>query len=629
MNRYQRRFPVGAEPTPHGTVHLRVWAPRRRKVEIVVESETSKPLHCIALTEDGEGYFAVETDQLRPGSRYRFRLDGESGLYPDPASRFQPDGPHGSSQVVDPQFSWSDQVWRGVELEGQVLYELHIGTFTPEGTWRAAADRLSTLADLGVTLVEVMPVADFPGRFGWGYDGVNLFAPTRLYGTPDDFRRFVDRAHGLGLGVILDIVYNHLGPDGNYLGQFSDRYLSERYQSEWGDAINFDGPGAGPVREFFVANAGYWIDEFHLDGLRLDATQQIFDTSERHILAELTKRVRHADQGRRTVVIAENETQEVRLIQPPEQRGFGIDALWNDDFHHAAIVALTGWNEAYFSDYRGSPQEFVSSAKHGFLYQGQWYTWQGKRRGTPTLGVPRQRFVTYIENHDQVSNSARGDRVTQLTSPARWRALTALLLLGPGTPLLFMGQEFAASTPFLFFADHEPELAAKVRTGRADFLAQFPSLAEPAVRASLPDPADPHTFERCRLDWSELDRHRAAWELHRDLIALRKSDPVLRRQGADGLDGAVLGPSAFVLRWLAPEGDDRLLLVNLGTTLHFSPAPEPLLAPPAGRRWEQHWSSQDPRYGGLGVPPVEGDELNWRLPGESAVLFVPTSDAVE
>jgi maltooligosyltrehalose trehalohydrolase len=437
----------------------------------------------------------------------------------------------------------------------------------------------------------------------------------------------VDRAHALGLGVLLDVVYNHLGPDGNYLGRFSDRYLSDRYRSEWGDALNFDGPGAGPVREYFLANAGYWIEEFHLDGLRLDATQQIFDASKRHILGELTERVRQAARGRGTVVVGENETQQVRLIRPADQRGFGIDALWNDDFHHAAIVALTGQDEAYYSDYRGNPQELVSATKYGFLFQGQRYKWQGKRRGTPTFGVPRERFIHFLQNHDQVANSARGQRVTDLASPARWRALTALLLLGPETPMLFMGQEFGATTPFLYFADHEPGLAAKVREGRAEFLAQFPSIAQPTVRSTLADPADARTFERSRLDWDELDRHRTTWELHRDLLALRRDDPVLRRQGADGFDGAVLGPAAFILRWFGPHGDDRLLLVNLGTTLHFDPAPEPLLAPPEGRRWRQRWSSQDPSYGGLGTAAVESDETNWRLPGESAVLLEPGPDA--
>ncbi len=627
MTIQQRRLPIGAELTSARTVRLRVWAPDRRRVELVGIDSHDKPLFCKDLLAEPEGYFSIETADLGPGSRYRFRLEGEPDLLPDPASRFQPQGPHGPSQVVDPAFPWTDQRWPGVRLEGQVIYELHIGTFTPQGTWHSAEDKLSTLADLGVTLVEVMPVAEFPGRFGWGYDGVDLFAPSHLYGAPDDFRRFVDRAHSLGLGVLLDVVYNHLGPNGNYLGRFSGRYFSDRYKGEWGDAINFDASGAGPVREFFLANAGYWIEEFHLDGLRLDATQQIFDASDRHILSELTTRVRQAAEGRLTLVVGENEPQQIQLVRPDAQGGYGLDALWNDDFHHASNVALTGRDEAYFSDYRGTPQELVSAAKYGFLFQGQRYKWQQKRRGTPSFGVPRPRFIHYLQNHDQVANSARGDRITALTSPGRWRALTALLLLGPETPMLFMGQEFAASSPFLYFADHEPALAAKVREGRREFLAQFPSVALASLKQALADPSDPWTFERSRLDWSELGRHQPAWRLHRDLLEVRRNDPVIRRQGADGFDGAVLAPTAFALRWFGLEGDDRLLLVNLGVTVHLDPAPEPLLGPPGARLWRERWSSQDLRYGGIGNPPVESDETNWSIPGECAVLLEPGPDA--
>jgi maltooligosyltrehalose trehalohydrolase len=294
------------------------------------------------------------------------------------------------------------------------------------------------------------------------------------------------------------------------------------------------------------------------------------------------------------------------------------------------MVALTGRDEAYYTDYRGSPQELLSAVKYGFLYQGQRYKWQRQRRGTPTFGVPRARFIHFLQNHDQIANSAQGERVTRLTSPARWRALTALLLLAPETPMLFMGQEFAASTPFLYFADHEPELAAQVREGRARFLAQFPSIALPALTDALADPADPRTFERSKLDWAELERHRPAWELHRDLLALRRSDHVLRRHGEAGFDGAVLGPTALVVRWFGVDGDDRLLAVNLGIPLHLDPAPEPLLAPPLGKRWRMVWSSEDPRYGGLGTPPVESDASNWQLSGECAVVLAPAAhDAVD
>jgi maltooligosyltrehalose trehalohydrolase len=504
---------------------------------------------------------------------------------------------------------------------------MHIGTFTPEGTWAAAAQQLPALADLGVTVLEVMPVAEFPGQFGWGYDGVDLFAPTRLYGRPDDFRAFVDRAHAAGLGVILDVVYNHLGPDGNYLKQFAEGYFTDRYANEWGEAINFDGPDAGPVREFYVANAGYWIDEYHLDGLRLDATQSIHDASPEHVLAAVARRVRAAARGRKTFLVAENEPQEARLARPAERGGYGLDALWNDDFHHSARVVLSGHNEAYYTDYLGTAQEFVSAAKWGYLYQGQRYRWQGKRRGTPALDLPAAAFVTFTQNHDQVANSARGLRPHAVASPGRHRAVTALLLLGPGTPMLFMGQEFDATSPFLFFADHNPELAKLVARGRADFLAQFPSVATPPVRERLPDPADLRTFRSCKLDTSEREKHAAAYALHRDLLRLRREDPVFRGQRRGRLDGAVLGPEAFVLRWFGGEHGDRLLLVNFGRDLDLDPAPEPLLAPPEGKVWEMLWSSEDPRYGGQGTPPPDTEE-NWRALGNAAVVLHPVNEPV-
>ncbi|MGH7969277.1 MAG: malto-oligosyltrehalose trehalohydrolase, partial [Limisphaerales bacterium] len=445
---------------------------------------------------------------------------------PDPASRFQPDGPHGASEIVDPnRFAWTDQEWQGVPRNGQVLYEMHIGTFTTEGTWAAAAAQLPELKDLGITVIEMMPVADFPGRFGWGYDGVCLFAPTRLYGTPEDLRAFVDRAHNLGLGVILDVVYNHLGPDGNYLRDYSDDYFTDRYANEWGQAINFDGPNSGPVREFFLTNARYWIEEFHFDGLRFDATQQMFDSSPVHILAELSKHVRNAGGRRKTYLVSENEPQQARLVRSIENGGYGMDALWNDDFHHSATVAATGHNEAYYSDYYGTPQELVSCAKRGFLYQGQWCSWQKQHRGNPALGLEPGQFINFIQNHDQVANSLRGFRLDQLTSPGRFRALTALLLLGPATPMLFQGQEFGASAPFLFFADHNPDLARLVAKGRRGFLRQFPTIGDPEADSCLADPAADETFFSCKLDRAERRTNAATYQLHRDLLKLRREDP--------------------------------------------------------------------------------------------------------
>jgi maltooligosyltrehalose trehalohydrolase len=620
-----RRMPIGAEPLPGGGVHFRVWAPRCHAVQAVLEAGPGAPA-TVALARDEGGYFGGTAEGAGAGTRYRYRLDGGESPYPDPASRFQPEGPHGPSEVVDPgAFRWGDDGWRGVEPGREVLYELHVGTFTPEGTWAAAAGQLEALAELGVTLLEVMPVADFPGDFGWGYDGVDLFAPTRLYGAPDDFRRFVDRAHALGVGVILDVVYNHLGPDGNYLPRYSESYFTDRYQTEWGEPLDFDGPGSGPVRELFVANAAYWIREFHLDGLRLDATQNIYDAHDppEHILTLVTRAAREAGGGRRIFVVAENEPQDTTLLRSPERGGYGMDAAWNDDYHHAALVALTGRNEAYYSDYLGAPQEFVSAARWGYLYQGQNYRWQRKRRGTPALDLPPRSFVAFLQNHDQVANSLRGARIDRLASPARLRAMTALTLLGPAIPLLFMGQEFAASAPFLYFADHSGDLARQVREGRREFLSQFPSIAAALEEADATDPDDPATFRRCKLDPSERESHAEAHALHRDLLRLRREDPVIRAAGEHRPDGAVLGGDSFALRYSGAAGDDRLLVVNLGRDLHFSPAPQPLLAPPAGDRWTVLWSSEDERYGGSGAPPPESEDGAWFLPGEAAVLLGP------
>jgi maltooligosyltrehalose trehalohydrolase len=618
MHRH-RKFPIGAEVTDGG-VHFRVWAPRRRRVEVILEP-AGQP---VALEPEPHGYHAGLAAGVGAGALYRFRLDGDSYLYPDPVSRFQPEGPHGPSQVVDPtRFAWRDQDWRGAALAGQVIYEIHIGTFTREGTWEAAARELPELAGVGITVVEVMPVAEFPGKFGWGYDGVDFFAPTRLYGTPDDFRRFVDRAHALGLGVILDVVYNHFGPDGNYLRQFAEHYFTDRHENEWGESINFDDEHAGPVREFFATNAAYWVDEYHLDGLRLDATQQMFDESPEHILTVIGRRVREAARGRATLVVAENEAQEARLARPLERGGYGLDGVWNDDFHHSAHVALTGHNEAYYADYLGEPQEFISAVKWGYLYQGQRYQWQQKRRGTPALDLPPAAFVTFIQNHDQVANSGHGLRCHLLTSPGRYRTLTALLLLAPGTPLLFQGQEFAADAPFFFFADHNPDLAKLVGKGRAKFLAQFPSVALPESQARLPDPADPATFARCKLDFAERERHRHQYDLHRDLLRLRREDATFRAQRPRGVDGAVLASHVFVLRYFGDGGADRLVVVNLGRDLHLWLTPEPLLAPPEGARWRIVWSSEDLKYGGSGTPILETD-AGWRLPGETLVVLAPS-----
>jgi maltooligosyltrehalose trehalohydrolase len=575
-----------------------------------------------SLDREDTGHFSGLLREAKPGSLYRYRIDaGET--YPDPASRFQPDGPHKASQVVDPcAFRWTDDSWPGLKLNGQVIYEMHIGTYTPEGTWQAAARKLEHLRDTGITVLEVMPVSDFPGEFGWGYDGVHPFAPTRLYGKPDDFRHFVDRAHSLGLGVILDAVYNHFGPDGNYFGQFSKHYFTDRHKTDWGSAINYDSADCGPVRDMVISNAAYWITEYHLDGLRLDATQNIYDDSKDHVLAALGRSAREAAGRRGILIVAENEPQAVKLVRPAQQHGYGLDMLWNDDYHHTALVALSGHSEAYYSDYKGTPQEFISAMKYGYLYQGQWYNWQQKRRGTPSFGVPPAAFVIFTENHDQIANSVRGMRSRQTTDPGTFRAITALTLLGPGTPMLFQGQEFGATAPFHYFADHVPELNRQVRAGRTDFMSQFLTAGTPEMNGCVPDPADRRTFEECKIDWAELEKNRSIYNMHRDLLRLRREDSVLRTQRAGGVDGAVLGPHTFVLRYFGERDQDRLLVVNLGPDLHLSPAPEPLLAPLEDAGWTIEWSSEAPAYGGCGTPPLETDQ-NWWIPGRAAVLLKP------
>jgi len=609
----ERRFPAGAEPCIDG-VHFRVWAPARQRVDVAIDTEI------VPLKKEADGYFSGVAEGAQPGMRYGFLINGRERIFPDPASRFQPEGPHGLSQIVDPQsYDWKDQGWKGVRINEQVIYEMHIGTFTPAGTWNAAQDLLPELERTGITLLEIMPVAEFPGRFGWGYDGVAMFAPTHLYGTPDDFRAFVDRAHALRIGVILDVVYNHLGPDGNYLREYSPTYFTQRYKNEWGDAINFDGPGSEAVREFFVSNACYWIEEFHLDGLRFDATQQIFDSSPEHILAEICRDARRAAGQRSLVFVAENEPQDTRIVRTGES-GYGLDGMWNDDFHHSVKVALTGRNEAYYSDYSGRPQELISAVKWGFLYQGQHYCWQGKGRGTYALDLPSASFVNYIQNHDQIANSAYGWRPQELSDIGTYKAMTALLLLSPGTPMLFQGQEYGASTPFLYFADHKDDIAQSVRKGREKFLNQFRSLAHSRRERPIIFPDDPASFERSKLNPDERKEKVHMVALHRDLLSLRRTDPVFRAQRADWIHAAVLGSAAFLLRFVSAHHGDRLLIVNLGRDLHIQPSPEPLLAPPKSGQWELLWSSESPLYRGSGQGPFVVDGT-WKVPGRSALVM--------
>lgn len=620
---FNRRFPFGAEVLPQGNVSLRVWAPKHERVEVVRVAASGEILQSLVLKPDGDGCFSVAAPANWVDALYGFRLENEHRIVPDPCSRFQPLGPFGPSRIVNAQsFRWTDRCWPGVPATGQVIYEVHIGTFTGAGTWRAAMAQLADLANAGMTVLQIMPVSEFPGQFGWGYDGVFPFAPTRNYGTPDDFRQFVDAAHGHNLGVILDVVYNHWGPFERCLEHYSDKYHAVD-RSEWGDAPNYDGEGSEFVREFIISNARYWIEEFHLDGLRLDATQAIRDKSPRHIIAEITAAARAAAPARRVVLLAENEPQEVRVLQPVEEGGWDCDWIYNDDFHHAAHVCATGSNPAYYSDFRGTAAELVTSIRHGFIFQGQHSHWQKKPRGTNVRGVEAHRFVSFLQNHDQIANQGAGERLHALTSPARLRAITALWLLSPHTPLFFQGQEFAATAPFQYFADFPGELGEGVTRGRNEFLSQFPALRTNEMQGALPRPCERGTFERCRINALERESHRAVFAMHCDLLALRRR--ISPHEAS--CDAAVLNHESLAIRYLTSNKEDWLVLANFGRDWEMRPVAEPLLAPLAGCAWKIEWHSHHPRYGGPGFEPHCND--SWKLAGDATVVLVSREAATE
>ncbi|MEI9954367.1 MAG: malto-oligosyltrehalose trehalohydrolase [Pseudomonadota bacterium] len=620
----KRRFSIGAEYQGETGTHFRVWAPERRVVSVVPRGNPrAHQAKSYPLAQESGGYHSGLIAEFQAGDRYAFLLDDDPKPYPDPASRFQPDGPHGAAQIVDAtRFEWLDA---GFELRSdtRVIYELHIGTFTAEGSYRSAIEKVQHLADLGITMVELMPLNGFAGRFGWGYDGVNAWAPMQTYGEPDDLRRFVAALHRAGIAAILDVVYNHFGSDGNYMAPFASEYFTDSYECEWGDAINFDGPRSEAVREFFCENARYWIEEFHFDGLRLDATQAIFDSSPRHVIAEIVQAARSggAALNKCIFVVAENEPQHAKLARSPERGGYGIDALWNDDFHHSAMVALTGKHPAYYNDYRGSAQELISALKWGYLFQGQHYYWQKGKRGTPALDLNAEHYVTYLQNHDQVANSVTGERIDRLSGAAEVRAMTGLMLLAPPTPMLFQGQEFAASCPFLFFTDLPEELARTADRDRRKFLSQFPAAASDEGQRHLTRFSAEETFERSKLDWSEVERHAPVYRLHRDLLRLRAQDPAIRQRRTDLMHGSVLAERALALRFFCADGD-RLLITNLGIDRELVPVAEPLLAPPEGYTWQVAWCSEEFEYGGagFGAPWEDG---RFVLPARSTLLFKP------
>jgi maltooligosyltrehalose trehalohydrolase len=574
-------MPFGAELRADGAVRFRLYAPAASRVDLVLESADrggsrgELPMSAVA-----SGFFELVTTAACAGSRYRYRIDGLLEV-PDPASRSNPDDPQGASEVVDPAaYEWSDGAWLGRPWHETVLYELHVGTFTPEGTFAAAIDRLEYLVALGVTAIELMPIADFPGRRGWGYDGVLLFAPDASYGAPGDLKRLIGAAHARGLMVFLDVVYNHFGPEGNYLHAYAPAFFNENQSTPWGSAINFDGRDNRTVRDFYVHNTLYWLEEYRFDGLRYDAVNTIRDTSQPHILEEIAGAV-HAGPGRSRAIhlVLENDDNAARYLHPREPRLYR--AQWNEDAHHALHALATGESDGYYVDYTPRPIEHLARClAEGFDYQGAPSRFrQGRRRGEPSAGLPPIAFVPFLQNHDQVGNRAFGDRITALAPAPVVRCLTSILLLAPQVPLLFMGQEYGAGTPFQFFCDFGPELSAAVAQGRRAEFARFAAFASEAARARIPDPSDEATFLRSHLDWGELDApEHAAWlDYHRALLALRRERVAPLLPSFAGHCGvARIAGDGLEVAWSAPSGERLTLVANL------SDRPIAAFAPPAG-----------------------------------------------
>ena len=585
---------------------FRVWAPERKRVEVLLEvNGSTEEAH---LLEKGpDGFFVGSIAEARPGARYRYLLDGE-GPYPDPASRFQPEGVHSSSQVVDAsRFAWSDSHWSGVRLESLVLYELHTGTFTPRGTFAGIIDKLPYLVDLGVTAIELMPIADFQGQRNWGYDGVSLFAPARCYGEPEDLRHLVNEAHGAGLAVFLDVVYNHLGPDGNYLGVFSPYYFSTRNKTPWGPAINLDGENSGPVRDFLIENALHWIHEYHVDGLRLDATHALVDHSSRHFLAELSSRVRASISSRNVLLVAEDHRNLAHMVRSETEGGWGMDAVWADDFHHQVRSALAGDSESYYCDFTGATEDLVTTMRQGWFFCGQQSHYMQGPRGTDPAGLPASRFVTCIQNHDQIGNRAFGERLNQQIPLASYRAATLLLLLAPQTPLLFMGQEWAAQTPFLFFTDHHDNLGKAVTKGRRYEFRHFSAFSDPAKREEIPDPQALETFVASQLRWQEVPQepHVSMHRFYQALLSLRRSEPALQEQSPESFDGAAVGQGAVVLKRTARNGSSLLAVIQWRDAGVVDLAAESVSRLLSHKdRWETLFHSEEPRFAPDPEPPV-------------------------
>jgi maltooligosyltrehalose trehalohydrolase len=567
----RHNMPFGAQCRDDGSVRFRLWAPAARQVDLCL-GDVNRPAH-LPLERRDEGWFELVTNAARPGTQYRFRID-EAQQVPDPASRFQPRDVHGPSEVIDPDaFFWHDHDWRGRRWEEAVIYELHVGAFTPAGTFSSLCERLDYLAELGITALELMPVADFPGQRNWGYDGVFPFAPDSAYGRPEDLKELVQSAHSRGIMVLLDVVYNHFGPEGNYLGVYAPQFFTGRHYTPWGNAINFDGPESRGVRDFFIHNALYWLTEYHFDGLRLDAVHAIIDDSTPDILTELADAVRvSVEPDRHIHLILENERNQARYLQRTglcKPRAY--TAQWNDDIHHALHVIVTGERDGYYSDYSERPLELLGRCLvGGFGYQGEVSRYKnGETRGEPTTGLPLTAFVSFLQNHDQIGNRAFGERVTKIADPRAVRAALEIVLLGPSPPLLFMGEEFGTETPFLFFCDFGKDLAAAVTVGRRKEFARFVRINDPSARGEIPDPNAASTFEASRLDWDVITQpqHREWLRFYRQLLRLRCQHIVSRLSAGCVIKGecGVHANHGLTADWQFSDGSKLTLLANLGT----------------------------------------------------------------
>jgi malto-oligosyltrehalose trehalohydrolase len=568
-------MPFGAAVREDGTTRFRLWSPGASQVELWLE----EPGRAIAMPRDAGGWAEYVTGEAPAGTRYRYRIDGGM-LVPDPAARFQPGDVHGASEVIDPlAYAWRDTAWHGLPPERLVFYELHVGAFSPAGTYAGVIDRLDHLAALGVTAIELMPLAHFPGRRGWGYDGVLLFAPEARYGRPEGLKALVDAAHERGLAVFVDVVYNHFGPEGNYLHRYAPGFFTPRHRSFWGDGINYDGPDSEVVRAFMIHNALYWLEEFHLDGLRLDAVNAIVDDSPTHLLVELARAVAAGPgRARRVHLVQENGANEARYLERETGRRPLYQAQWNDDIHHALHVLLTGESGGYYEDYLPPLPHLGRCLTEGFAFQGERSTYRGGLRGQPSGHLPPTSFVSFLQNHDQIGNRALGERITAIAGPEAVRAATAVALLAPALPLLFMGEEWAAPEPFLFFTDLGPDLGPAVAEGRRREFARFPEFADPAVRERIPDPQAASTYARSVLDWSRVDTppHREWLDFHRGLLRLRAERvvPLLAGEPVPVAAWKAIGDTALEVSWAFP-GSTLRLVANLGPAATPHPGPEP------------------------------------------------------